>query len=197
MRALDRDSYDDFLGVGKRVSHSGPHDVCILAGGTPALEESLAGISVEDRDEWDSAGGGDVLSGGVVATVKARAGDDPCEPSKGALPVMRIGRRALDSFGFFATGAFIDPYREFSTRQKFEECFFERIGHPLVRIAADAETDRDIAARFRRLGERNKWSCAGYSEGFGAPGGCQFGERESSLTAVGAAFEEAVLLFAA
>src|ERR1043166_910682 len=92
------------------IARIGANYVRVLSHWTPAVEKPFAGKTGKDGDEWDAAGGGDMLSGGIIADVEARASDDTSETGEGAFVEKgRAGGGAFHSFGFFASCAFIDP----------------------------------------------------------------------------------------
>ena len=86
----------DYRVYGQRVSHFGEdfdgvrlvhaNHRRVRAGRAPAMEHARRGKAGEDADQRHAAGRGHVLPGGVVANVKAAAGDDLREAGETPLP---------------------------------------------------------------------------------------------------------------
>src|ERR1019366_5050393 len=117
------------------------------AGRAPAVEHPEGGKAGEYADEGHTAGRRHVLPGGVVAHVKAAAGNDLREAGEGALPEggsgTGTGGGALHTRGLFAAGAFID-HQGGPGGEEREELGFEGVGEAVGWVFADAQADGDV-----------------------------------------------------
>src|SRR5581483_26695 len=76
---------DEADGFGRvRPVHAEHRD--IFANRPPAREHSQGSESGEDADQRHAAGGGHMLSGGIVSDVETAGGNHRCEAGKGAFP---------------------------------------------------------------------------------------------------------------
>src|SRR5512140_2610042 len=96
--------------------------------GTPAVEHALGRESGEDGNEGDAGGGGNMLSGRIVANIKTAVGDKVGEARETTFPICsaraRLPHGALHAFGLFASGAAVHDEGGFGRKQG-EEFGFE------------------------------------------------------------------------
>src|ERR1019366_5015320 len=116
-------------------------------GRAPAVEHARRGKAGENADQQNSAGGGHVLSGGVVTHIQSAAGDDLGEAGEASVPEggsgAATGYGAFHAGSLFAARAFIDEEGG-SGGEEAEQSLFERVRDALGGVFAYSQADRDV-----------------------------------------------------